>query len=651
LLPLNNITSNPRALRGSVILFCIFAWWISVIHRDIKTAFEGFLPIVWMYRYSNPNYFTNDFLVSMKLFDKSALMYVYPLAYKYFGLSVGPLIIIVSGLEIGVFAWSMYALTRTLLPKSSNAVPIIVVVMSVASFTHDMNFARYTYPFWGGHMKGLADGLRIFAIVMFLKKRYGLSFALLAVSFLTHTMMGITGGVLLFSMLMAQPREIMKPNFLGGAILSGIIVLSWIVFKYEPVSLSGNGIPHQVWFDLTKLYSFHLYPVDMGVFTFRNYEKFVPFVSFSLLLIFYFGKNTSDRIINRKVASGMFSMTVLTVAGVFMSVWTLSPAVIKLSLHKSNDLIMLLGLCYVVGGLINEIEYSLLWRKVIASAILISPFIMRTGYPVVYTILLICPVVIHNLSGEKKNSRDWTVAVLLLATVILLAAYRVYGLLEDFGRPSYTGGMYFLWFVVFLSGIILIASYAGRKSDNEGTWRTVVILLILCSGLFWTMTNRLYPFKQKWNDIALSYKDVQQWAQRNTAMDALFISDPSLRYGWREYSLRSSFGSRRELLHTSWAYTSDVDLYNEGLKRVREFSVDLDDYVVRMKPSLAGERKLRAQMKKQYYYGGDSWRSELAERYGIDYFIMIKVDMKEPSKMPVAYENKHFLVLSSRGPH
>ena len=152
-----------------------------------------------------------------------------------------------------------------------------------------------------------------------------------------------------------------------------------------------------------------------------------------------------------------------------------------------------------------------------------------------------------------------------------------------------------------------------------------------------------------WSDeelsISQSYKDVQLWAQSNSPEDALFMTDPSLGYSWRDYSRRSSFGTLREWLFSGWLYESNFEIYQEGMRRFNYLSINVNNYFHENPPAL-GWHKLRKKVKERYYSFGDDWRMDLASRYGIDYFVMIKGEMNKPSKMPVAFENQYFVVLS-----
>lgn len=91
--------------------------------------------------------------------------------------------------------------------------------------------------------------------------------------------------------------------------------------------------------------------------------------------------------------------------------------------------------------------------------------------------------------------------------------------------------------------------------------------------------------------LASDYLAAQRWARANTVQDSLFMVDPTIYYGWRDFSQRSSFGNLREWLHTGWLYDSRADVYTEGVKRFGEFGIDIESYK-RTRPSIDGYHRL-----------------------------------------------------------
>ena len=70
---------------------------------------------------------------------------------------------------------------------------------------------------------------------------------------------------------------------------------------------------------------------------------------------------------------------------------------------------------------------------------------------------------------------------------------------------------------------------------------------------------------------------------------------------------------------------------------------DIENY-----KSLPYSQTFTEPIRNKYYNMSDDRRMYLAKNYGIDYFIMAKSRMKNLSAMPVAFENKHFMVLEAK---
>jgi len=123
--------------------------------------------------------------------------------------------------------------------------------------------------------------------------------------------------------------------------------------------------------------------------------------------------------------------------------------------------------------------------------------------------------------------------------------------------------------------------------------------------------------------------------------------DPTIYYSWRDYSHRSSFGNLREwILLSCCVYESDFDVYQEGMRRFREFQLDIDEYL-EVEPSLLGFRQLNDAIRERYYSLDDSWRLNINQAYDVDYFVLLKDRMKYNGDLPIIYQNDGFVVLKA----
>lgn len=67
----------------------------------------------------------------------------------------------------------------------------------------------------------------------------------------------------------------------------------------------------------------------------------------------------------------------------------------------------------------------------------------------------------------------------------------------------------------------------------------------------------------------------QKWAKENSPPTAIFLVDPSIYYGWRDFSERSSFGNLREWGYSSFAYNLNNHAYEEGIKRMQSIGIQV----------------------------------------------------------------------------
>lgn len=643
---LTGVGSSPLVLHSGLILFCIFVWLSKIKDIDLHIAWGGFSPIAYVYKSFYPENFLKDFPSGYELYDKSVFMHVYKIAYGYFGIIPETMIPIVIAIEYIIFSWAVYSLSRALLPRAPLIASILTIVLAIAGYGRDMDIARFGQPFFVGQYYNIADALRIFSIVQVLKGNIIIAALLLAAAVSSHPIIGLIGVVFVLSMVVIRPREYPTKPTIIGIVLFFVISGSWLFSAMKNAVIFGGAIPSQEWISLTKLNTVHWYPIESGLFTANPIERFVPFLSFLLLFLFYATRPPISQYINRKIIAGLVAMMILTVTGIIFSVFPI-PVLVKIALHRASALFIMVGLIYIVTGLWNDIEYKPLLRRVAALLILISPFVFHPGYPLFFAISLTAPAWLSILRRKSSSKSDWLTTLLALGIVILLLIYVVFNLAGPFSSDAYTLGQSFSRLFSSYGVVILLPLLLLNKWTSRPFVYGIVIVIFMWLAVLWVKdeSNRIMDSRAR--IMAESYKQAQLWAKDNTPKESLFMVDPTIYYGWRDYSQRSSFGNLREWLYTSWAYDSNANFYREGLKRFHEFSIRLDDYLAE-KPPIVGFSKLSPKIGEKYYSESDEWRMNLARKYGIDYFIMIKRYMTKPTMLQVAYENENFLVLKAK---
>lgn len=645
------------AVRSHLLLYAMLGvvagavWWTWSYQIDLWYAMRGFSPIAWVYKLLHPSDFARDFPGGTDNYGRSAFMHVYPMANSL-GISPEALIPVIIALEIVLFGWAMWALCRELLPDAPPVVAVLVVVLSIATPVRDMNLAYFPQPYFNGQYYNVADALRIFGIVMVLRGRPLSAAGLLACSFATHPTMGLMGLACAAAMQLVRPREMLKARYLSAAALFVLIAGGWLLLQFRSATVSGGLIPVQDWFGLTRAFSSHWYPVENILLTaggpYGGQWILLPFFSFLLMLAYYWPRPDTRNEVTDKALVGVLAMLGLSIVGLVISVVVPVPILIKLALQRSNDLVIAIGLGYVVAGLWRDIHADQWWRCAVAATVLVSlsngrpvPFIGSTivpGFPLLWSmvlpIVLMSPSWLRVLRRQPASAADWAVAVLAVLGSALGLIYLFSGMATGV-KPLVGGGRALLLY----GGLLLLGAVFARW-DRKRLLQGFAVAGVVAIALFGLKARA----DQKDDaGTAGSYLQAQLWARDHTPRNALFMPVPTIYYGWRDYSRRSSFGNMREWLHTSWIYDSNVERYQEGMRRFNEFNIDIRPYL-HLTPPVAAQDSLTKAVKERYYNASDEWRLGLAKRYGIDYFVFLRRDIVQPSRLPVVYENAHFVI-------
>lgn len=644
-----------RSRAGALVLLLLaallsFAWWAYTYNLKLVDAWSGFSPVAYVYESFEPQSFARNFPGGVEALDASAFMHLYKIGYAELNLRPELLQPVMIGVEILILALAVAAFVRFLEPESSSLFLLLVVTLVVASWARNMDLARFAQPFFAGQYYNVANALRLLAILAALRGRVVWAAGLLALSFLCHPTMALMGGVFIVAVWMAAPRD-RRPGvvrLLGAGLLFAAVAGAWVLLSVQPSALTGGSIPPQWWFALTRLGNFHWYPVNFGVFTTHNEEELVPFLSFCLLLMFYLARRPELRAVDRQVVAGFVAMGALVVAGVAFSVWCPSPLLVKLALHRANDLIVLVGLVYVARGLWREIEEGPPWRTAVALAILASPFLASPGFPLLLSLALVSPswarVFRARVRAATGDRGDWWVTGASVLVVVLMVVYWATGLAGPWRSGAYTGLAPLLessWRGYLVLGVAAVSVLLWRLSPRWIPSLSLALLLALAGGFLYHARPLTRP---GFDVLARDYLEAQRWAETETPRDALFMPPPSHFYGWRDFSHRSSFGSLREWLHNAWMYNSRGDLFREGMRRFAELGIPLDKYL-EYERGISGFVDLAAAVRARYHGFEADWFRRMAGKYGIDYFVLFRKVRKKPLDLPIAFSNGTFLIV------
>jgi hypothetical protein len=202
---------------------------------------------------------------------------------------------------------------------------------------------------------------------------------------------------------------------------------------------------------------------------------------------------------------------------------------------------------------------------------------------------------------------------------------------------------------------VLLSFLLAIWKKNKKTVVSVITCLLLLAVVALNAKRQDDNWAGRFADKAKSYLDTQLWAKNNTKEDALFAPDPTIYYGWRDYSSRSSFGNVREWAYTGICYASSGEAYKKGRERCREFGIHLDEIT----PTEAKvnnwtlSHEIPRTARDSYYNMTYDGLVSLSMKYGIDYFVVDKarcdeIENNSFSKLPVVYQNEYYAVYAAQ---
>lgn len=192
--------------------------------------------------------------------------------------------------------------------------------------------------------------------------------------------------------------------------------------------------------------------------------------------------------------------------------------------------------------------------------------------------------------------------------------------------------------LIFSITILMFVTFKNRLKES-----TVLFAIFFAISALSVQYSEKSNFDKEDRPMGIAYMDVQKWANSNTEKNALFLIDPSMYYGWREYSQRSSFGNVREWLHTSWLYESNKNNFDAGISRALLFGINPEFYKNRVVPH-NGFIELEKDLRENFYNLSSSRFKEIMLENQINFLVLKKNLIKNKLNLNVVYENTYFIV-------
>lgn len=638
-----------RALAWSVLFaYCLFSGIKYSENIILIQALGGWSPMDWAAHQLLPQNFKEDFPSGISAYQMSSLMKLYVFVASLGG-NLEILVPWVIHFEVAFLGVSAAVLYRALVPHMSYIAMAIFALLIVEGSVRDMDLARFGGAFYQGLFYNIADGLRLLGLAALFRGRIAIAALLLGLGFTVHPVM--VGIACLFAVpyvLLSFGRFTLRHWLLAGTVFLSVAG-GWILLNIRTSEIASGGIPSDEWIGLVRMFTYHWFPVDIGVFT-RLHERYIiPLFCLVSLAALYLSSVIKGRAERFGIAWGMGLLTVLVCAGVLISEFSSEPFLIKLALHRASEMLIFVSLLIVVAGLTEEVLNGRILEASLGGALLLSPLVNAPyAFPIVAVIgiAVIYIVRARNNNASTQFQVGLTVLILLLFVVSLCYVFGVPNTQAYLGstNPGYLGWPVF-WMVALVFFIVGVLGWFCDRMNLSLAIAKVGGGALLGAVLIYSTASLerkvLMPDERK--EFAYDYLAVQRWARANTSHDSLFMVDPTICYGWRDFSQRSSFGNIREWLHTSWLYDSQLGRYQEGLRRFGEFGIDIEPYK-QIRPSIEGYHRLSDDLRRAFYLKDRVWFEDVSRRYGISYVVVQRKFVNREVFLDSVFENSGFVV-------
>ena len=606
-------------------------------------SFNGFSAIEVVAAAANPEGFARDFPGGSRITTaNSPLTWAHVLA-SFVGLDPVFFYYLMIGIEISTYLGGAYLLWRAMLSRLSHT-KVTQVGSTVSNWAflgiaialtlgngRLINLASFGFPFFHGQFYGFADGLRLAALAYALRGKWGFSGISLAGAFVVHPIMGALGAIVVFIVtIFSSTRKTALRNF------SKLSILALVAIPWTALTLRGSGpnIPLDEYVAWTRVFQSHWYPIDLQVFSGEQFRVFVPFAVLIVAAMMALSLVPLDRTLRISLSLALLALVAISFLGVAISFWPPSEFLIKLSLVRASEIATLLSLFIVGFASFHFLQTKNLKWGAFFSSIFLVLFLPTQIFLILSLIALALPVV--KVVRREKNTESITLALTYLCFLII-------HLINLSGTTQILTALAGAILAILTLGASYLVFTRASRVHAHGAMTLLIIGTLIGGGLWGGIKILL---SQESVNQGRAYLEVQNWAKENTPPTSLFMVDPCINYGWRDFSQRPSLGTPREWYMTGWLYTGDKSVFDLGARIGKTFGLVLDP--VELGPQSRDEVCAAARAK--FYEDGLAGHLALAKEFDVNFFVLIRSeiearDLEIPPKFDTVLLNNQFVVI------
>lgn len=629
-----------------------------VFTLDVFLAFRGVSVLENVAAHADPQAFERDFPGGANLTTSaSPTVHIYHLGHDLFGLDGMVMLYGMILVEIGFVIGGLWLLWSAVLESFEDGVTtrdpvsrlafVALVLVIVTGSVQMANMAKFGFPYYHGQFYGFADGLRLAAIAMVLKRRWEWAALAFALCFTLHPIKALMAAALVLGLLAVDWRRALTLRALTAM---GMTVAAWITWYMVTLHQYSQGVPLDAFIAYTRASQVHWYPMDMGLLTTARVGGLSPFLALLLMIwIALLQPGWPERMRNG-LAAGIALLAVLTAVGIWISAIHLWPGLIRISVIRASTMVSLVGPLILLAGAVLAWQAG---RKLMFAgflAFLLVGFEYLGGLRHMAPVFALGVALAHVAQTPRDLQRVSTPALPIAATIAWLAyAYPKPEMPFGVALPALWATMA-IWILLhaeaFLARWHRAVPWLARLARIGSPGLLALTLLFLAGAVHWSQ-QRITLFTRN-EVVARAYLETQIWARANTPSGSLFMVDPCHWYGWRDFSHRASIGTMREWYMTAWLYTDRGDLLDLGHRIAGTLGAALEPHEVNPQSRTTLCKTGRA----AYYHPDLVGPRQVAEQFGVDYFVFETARMKEfPETVTsrLVFRNDYYAVLPANG--
>ncbi len=618
------------------------------LELDLVVAWGGFSAVDFANSVLYPENFSKDYPGGAAFIGNSLLVWIYPFVASYLGIQPIVAMYMMIACEVVLLIAGAVLILRTLLPQTLPYSFVLLAILFLASSARQIDLARFGTPFLVGQFYVFADMLRLAALCALLTHRYVLMAVLLTAGFTIHpSMTALTLPVLFFAFLIDK-SELKRPTPWIAAVVSVTFSAIWFFEFIASQSLTGPEIPEFEYIEFSRLFNFHWYLSDLGMILPNPDRVLLPFMGLVLVGVEALRRTPELGDLRRKQILVMISVIcIVSLFGLLAAEHKWSVKLLKISPQRLSAFGALLLLPIIVHRLFRDLLGGNYGYVLIGIAFLATALFQKYPYSIVLALLYASPVIGAIVHRPKLWSYETAVVLFALPPALLLALHFHAGYQLSFARYFGTPWLFALSLVGV--ALILIQSATSIKLWHLPNWLarlTALSILLISMILSYLWITERYTLTENRRTTASEYKEVQLWAQSNSDPTDLFMTDPCISYGWRDFSQRSSWGSIQEFLKNGWLYSGNLNNFDEGLARAKRIGIDSRKMLQEDPSSIRRNFRNVCSIARRIYYAQDlDWMTNMVRDYEIDYFVYLKEHAVDGPRYTPVFENDTFFVL------